>query len=309
MDDYVLLRQSPHRLSKIVVSDDDYIEFKCSSEIYGITTASGSLDHARSVGAIGCGDGDDYVFDRFDWQEVDNGIYYDNWKKLISALELEKDNVIKLLPVNVPDDTIKELRKQLKNTTIPFKWRNNRFIFDHNITDYFIELKSKGKLANIRQDLQYFGTSDKLAAYMVNKIKPDGHNCLEPSAGMGGIAKLMPRGTIAVEIHKPYCDILEKYRHLRVVCGDFMNISFGKRFDYILANPPFNNGRWQEHFTKMMGLLSDSGRIACILPANAEPWVKSKYPEISVESLSGKEFANQGSNQRGTSVPIVLAYK
>jgi len=307
MDNYRALKDSPHRLGPIYIRNDDYIEFKCHSDIYGITMAAGSIKTARKIGAINCGDGSYYMFDKYDWLEIDTGKYYDNWEKIIAAMELENDNTILLNPVNVDDATIKMLRTQLKLTTVPFKWYNNRFRFARPVWYYFNELKANGKIFNIRQDLQYFGTPNKIGRYMIDTIKPSGKNCLEPSAGMGGIAKFMPHGTTAIELHKPYCEVLKKhYSHLDVVCGDFLDMDFDRKFDYIIANPPFNKGRWRLHFTKMTDLLSDTGKLACILPAAAESWVKRNYPAANIENLDGKAFAYQASNQKGTSTPIML---
>lgn len=106
------------------------------------------------------------------------------------------------------------------------------------------------------------------------EIGPD-HQCLEPSAGMGGLADFMPKDrTTCVEISGLHRKVLES-KGFRVVWGDFLpwadgRVSEGKAFDRIVTNPPFDQGRWAAHIDHAAPLLRPGDRLVAILPSGAK---------------------------------------
>lgn len=117
---------------------------------------------------------------------------------------------------------------------------------------------------------QYYPTPESIARVAIEmaQIGP-GDLCLEPSAGQGGIADLMPmERTRCVEISALHCAIL-KAKGYAVDQADFITWQTGK-FDRIVLNPPYSEGRWQAHLSHAETLLRSGGRLVAILPASAK---------------------------------------
>lgn len=119
---------------------------------------------------------------------------------------------------------------------------------------------------------QFYPTPERLARSAVDLAEiGDGHRVLEPSAGMGGLADLLPKDwTQCVEISPLHCKVLESKGH-RVECADFLNLpAHGRQVDRVVMNPPFSDGRWQAHTEHAFGMLAPRGRLVAILPASAK---------------------------------------
>lgn len=118
---------------------------------------------------------------------------------------------------------------------------------------------------------QFYPTPESvaLAAVEMAQIGP-GHLCLEPSAGLGGIADLMPKAqTVCVEISPLHCKVLEA-KGYQVSQGDF--IEWAKAalpYQRIVMNPPYSEGRWMAHLEAAARLLDKGGRLVAVLPASA----------------------------------------
>ncbi|UCL89305.1 DUF4942 domain-containing protein [Pseudomonas sp. HS-18] len=131
------------------------------------------------------------------------------------------------------------------------------------------------------------------------KIGQD-HTCLEPSAGQGGLADLMPSSrTICVEISDLHCQILKAKGHVTMQ-ADFLQFVSEKPFDRIVMNPPFSEGRWQAHLQHAASMLNPvSGRLIAILPATT----KGKQLLEGFDHEYSQVFENEFS---GTSVSVVI---
>jgi hypothetical protein len=53
------------RISEIEINNG-YLSFKCSSELYGVTDAGGTVEQALESGFVSLGDGCDYKLTSFD---------------------------------------------------------------------------------------------------------------------------------------------------------------------------------------------------------------------------------------------------
>lgn len=117
---------------------------------------------------------------------------------------------------------------------------------------------------------QYYPTPDELAQQMValSDIQP-GNTCLEPSAGTGAIARLLPREkTTCVEVaalHKAVVETLGYHCYQ----ADFMEWEPGRAFDRVVMNPPYSKGRWKAHTLRARGMLAPGGRQVALLPVSA----------------------------------------
>ena len=118
---------------------------------------------------------------------------------------------------------------------------------------------------------QFYPTPDWLAAMAVDaaEIGP-GHECLEPSAGLGALADLMPKDrTQCVEVSGLHCVALASKGH-DVIEADFLAWKpLGVTFARVVMNPPFSQGRWQAHVEHAAGMVKPGGRLVAILPESA----------------------------------------
>lgn len=184
------------------------------------------------------------------------------------------------------------------------KVKNDRggdyYAFDYNPSEVIAEIICSGCLPDQRAH-QYYPTPANVAeaAIELAKIGPE-HECLEPSAGTGGLADFMPKDrTLCVEISALHCKVLEA-KGYRVTQADFLKFGGNVRYyNRIVMNPPFSDGRWQAHLEHASTLLANGGRLVAILPASAKG--KDVLPGFWLEwsSVFANEFA-------GTSVDVVI---
>lgn len=178
----------------------------------------------------------------------------------------------------------------------------HRWAFDYDPTDIVREIVASGCLPD-KQSHQFYPTPARLARVAVEHAQIDEeHICLEPSAGMGGLAEFMPKDrTTCVEISKLHCDVLAAKGHA-VEQGDFLDWAGTtySRFDRVVMNPPFSDGRWQAHTLAASRLVKPAGRLVAILPASAKG--KDLLPpgwDCSWHGPYNNEFP-------GTSVSVVI---
>lgn len=81
--------------------------------------------------------------------------------------------------------------------------------------------------------------------------------------------------------------------------ADFLKWNITGKYDRIVMNPPFSEGRWQAHLEHAAGMLADNGRLIAILPASSKG--KDLIDGFSLEwsQVFSNEFA-------GTSASVVI---
>lgn len=183
------------------------------------------------------------------------------------------------------------------------------FEFDYDPQDVIDQIVSSGCIPDHKSH-QFYPTPDKLAKLVIDlaEIEP-GHYCLEPSAGQGALADLVPSHAKiqCYEISKLHCKILEAkgYR----IAGpraasqyDFLKIASDYRgggYDRVIMNPPFSEGRWKAHAEGAAVVLKRGGRLVAILPASA----KNKFELAGFDCRWTGVFENEFD---GTSVSVVI---
>ncbi|AFC22635.1 hypothetical protein [Aeromonas phage 51] len=178
------------------------------------------------------------------------------------------------------------------------KRKAGHYLFDYDPKRIVNEIIASGCVPDHKSH-QFYPTPQELAELAVGYADiEDGMAVLEPSAGQGGIADYLPAGSMLVEVSALHCEILKEKGHSNVVQGDFLNISLGK-FDRIVMNPPFSDGRWQAHVEHAAGMLADCGVLVAIVPSSANE--KFKIPGFVIEWLGVYDdcFA-------GTSVSVAM---
>lgn len=147
---------------------------------------------------------------------------------------------------------------------------------------------------------QFYPTPSELAELAVSYADlHDGMTSLEPSAGHGGLADHMHVGvTTCVEVSDLHCQILQEKGH-RWIAGDFLKLDITDRFDRVVMNPPFSDGRWQAHVERAAKLLNSGGKLVAIVPVSA--WNKHLLDGYHIEWMSKHEGAFSG-----TSVSVAM---
>ena len=123
--------------------------------------------------------------------------------------------------------------------------------------------------------------------------------CLEPSAGIGGLADWLPKDrTTCVEVSSLHCKILESKGH-KWIEDDFLKMNILNKFDRVVMNPPFDRGQWQAHIEHAASMVSKGGRLVAILPSGAPTRTALKGFNLEWHGLYGNMFA-------GASVSVVI---
>lgn len=190
----------------------------------------------------------------------------------------------------------------VKKSINAFTW----FEFDYDPTTALEDIQLSGALPE-QKTHQFYPTTSELAAQLLNEADiREGETCLEPSAGMGGLADLMPQAqTTCVEISPLHCRVLEAKGH-HVIEADFLAWAqeTPQRFDVVVMNPPYSEGRAVAHLNAAAALVKEGGRLAAILPAGSNR--KDLLPGWDCSWSAPMEGMFAGT---GVSVVRLMAYK
>lgn len=180
------------------------------------------------------------------------------------------------------------------------KENNNLWSFNYEATDVLRSISRIGYLPE-RESHQFYPTKEALAQRVVDMAQIQASDeVLEPSAGVGGIAGLLPRSqTTCIEIDPTHGKVLQAMGFKEVIVKDFLKFETSKKFDKIIMNPPFSKGQAKAHLIQASEFLKPQGQLIAILPA----------------SLKGKEIVKGRQHQwseiiseafDGTSVSVVI---
>lgn len=151
------------------------------------------------------------------------------------------------------------------------------FRFDYEAREVIGDLVASGCIPDHKSH-QFYPTPPSLAARVVElaEVGPE-DTVLEPSAGQGAIAELLPKDrTVCIEASALHCSVL-RAKGLNVVAGDFLRsmgpdiaAALGRpTVTRVVMNPPFDRGQWQAHVEHASTLLAPGGRLVAILPSSA----------------------------------------
>jgi predicted RNA methylase len=171
--------------------------------------------------------------------------------------------------------------------------------FEYKVKDVLEEVIRTGLIPE-QKSHQFWATEEKLAAEAVSLADIDGcTSLLEPSAGQGGLAKFLPaEHTVCVEISNLQCKILEA-KGFNVHCADFLGWNVNRKFERIVMNPPFANGRAKAHVEHAATMLEKGGRLVAILPASFKNSVIAEGMTHTWSQVYKDEF-------KGTGVSVVI---
>lgn len=189
----------------------------------------------------------------------DHGYRKDTWIKVPGCWDFKASS----------DQQIKAEADRIMESIGGTKLSELRWAFYYDPTEVVQEIVASGCVPDQKAH-QFYPTPERLARIAVDlaDIGPD-DTCREPSAGMGGLADLMPKDrTHCIEVSPLHCKVLESKGH-NVTQADFLAWS-GAPVDRIVANPPFSEGRWQAHTQHAATMVKPGGRLVAILPASAK---------------------------------------
>jgi hypothetical protein len=141
--------------------------------------------------------------------------------------------------------------------------------FDYAAGSVITEIITSGCVPD-QKSHQFYPTPLSVATKAIELANiQEGDECLEPSAGQGGLADLMPQSTLCVEVSPLHCEIL-KAKNYSCIEQDFIAYAkeSNRQFDKIVMNPPFSEGRAVEHVTAAFRLLKKGGTLVAVLPAS-----------------------------------------
>lgn len=176
--------------------------------------------------------------------------------------------------------------------------------FDYEPSEVLGEILISGCIPDAKS-FQFYPTPERLANLVVELpgqgAAPDA-SWLEPSAGLGGLAKFMPQDrTVCVERAEVFCKALAG-RGLHPICADFLEWSeqpgLAGSFDRVAMNPPFDRGQWRAHLDHAAALVRAGGRLVAILPSGARGTTVPGF-DTTWQGPFAKEFP-------GTSVEVVI---
>jgi hypothetical protein len=175
--------------------------------------------------------------------------------------------------------------------------REDVFSFEYDPDEILDHIHMVGTLPD-EVTHQYYPTPPDLARDLVAKLQIGGADrCLEPSAGQGAIASLLPADrTTCVELSELHCKILRARGIADVQRADFLEwAKSAPKFGVIAMNPPFSQGRAEAHLRAAAALLAPGGQLGAVLPASmagkglvagaaSHEWSDPlKYPGVSIK--------------------------
>lgn len=212
-----------------------------------------------------------------------------------------KGNVVKLPDRQLPRNEFVGVKKALEG--IGGKWTGGKvagFVFQSDPTDLLFKIVG-GEKINLKKDFQFFATPPDLADELVQIAEIDkSHNILEPSAGQGAIVEAINRrlpGKVVncYELMESNRVVLERIPTVALIGDDFFTPTI-RRFDRIIANPPFTKNQDIDHIRRMYDRLADDGIIVSVASAH---WVLS----MNKKEVAFKKWLNEEVNAIVRDVP------
>ncbi len=139
------------------------------------------------------------------------------------------------------------------------KWNRKAkgFIFEQNPEELLSDIQN-GENRNLKKEYQFFETPEDLAKELVDFIPLKGslneQTVLEPSAGRGAIVRMINK--LRPELKVYHCELMSLNQKMfngnsTFLQSDFLTLPEDKKYDVIVANPPFNMNQDIDHFYKM----------------------------------------------------------
>ena len=181
------------------------------------------------------------------------------------------------------------------------KTGSHEWTFDYRPKEVVRHVITSGVIPDDKST-QFYPTPPEICEYVLSvaSIK-DGQTMLEPSAGTGAMISEI-EGDVkitAIELTKHRCVALESVGKYEVINSDFLKYQTDRKFDRIVMNPPFSEGRAVMHVEHAYSMLSDGGKLVAVVPMGFKT-------DLKYEKL--KQFDNCFHNT-GISVMVIKMEK
>lgn len=178
---------------------------------------------------------------------------------------------------------------------------NNEWVFDFDIDPVLVEIVRTGVVPNA-VSYQYYPTQESLA-YQVHELAEieEHHSILEPSVGMGALLKWVHNKALVtcVDVSKTHCFILEGMGFTNVIHADFLALNDLGKFDRVIMNPPFSEGRAEAHLIHAFSHLKVGGILVAVLPGSMHNKQVLRNASCEFEKIADAGF-------EGTKVNVTL---
>ena len=185
--------------------------------------------------------------------------------------------------------------------------------FGYSPKNVFEKILFSGTLPD-QKTHQFYPTPMEISKYVMD-LADVGKNdkILEPSAGRGDLLRYLPdfvnkNNVFCIEISSIFCNILRSKGFVNTLDTDFINwaekiLKTGRRYDRIIMNPPFSDGRCIAHIQTASKLLNSEGKLVAVLPSTYE----NKLDMFKVEPNLKVSFGNKFSNKfDDTSIEVIV---
>lgn len=131
--------------------------------------------------------------------------------------------------------------------------------------------KPQPKHYSTDMDMNYFPTPQDVAREMVSLAGiEDVMTVCEPSAGDGVIVREIESQHPEVKVTSYELDA-RRAEQSGAICFDWLLVDSPNKFDRIIMNPPFSQGRWKAHVEHALYNLKPGGVVVAIIPNNMLP--------------------------------------
>lgn len=228
-----------------------------------------------------------------------------------SVVEVLKTSSIDGNLLHLPGQLDRKLYERVSKVlkAIGGKWSSAKkaFVFKEDVGDLVTSIADSGEFIPDRQTFQFFPTPEALAREIVEIAGiRDGERTLEPSAGLGNIARFMPSPD-CVELDPKNRAELER-QGFNVVGDDFMTFEPSEPYGVIVMNPPFCKGQDARHILKAITMARR--KVVAIASASVLWRTDGPYKELhdAVERYGGymRELPEKSFRESGTMVNAAL---
>lgn len=234
-------------------------------------------------------------------------------QEIINNCKIEGRTVY-LPPQQLDRAVYTEVARQLNK--IGGKWKGGKiqgFVFDHDPAPLLADLQN-GVSRNLKKEFQFFETPADLAKRLIDLAEIEQrHLILEPSAGKGAIVRHVPY----YENNFVYCYEINElfHEHIaevggRVIGKDFLKADNFRKYDRIIANPPFSKNQDIDHIRHMYSTLREGGILVSIASTHWQIATGKKETDFRdwLESLNADvlEIEAGAFKESGTNIPTVI---
>jgi phospholipid N-methyltransferase len=231
-------------------------------------------------------------------------------------------NAIKLPAYQLDREDYLAVKKSLE--LIGGKWKGGKvqgFVFNQDPQELLAEIAG-GDNRNLKKEYQFFATPDDIARKMARLLDAkDGDKILEPSAGQGALLKAVfdlefnekkvwERKKLTYHCYEPMTvnkQFLQKFFFAEHLGDDFLLHDESKKYNRIIANPPFTKNQDIDHIKKMYNCLQEGGRMVTVSSVSWETGNQAKQVQFrdwldeigaEVRGFAEGAFKESGTNVR-----------